>query len=439
VKRMPILTAAVVAMVVFLLGAVAHAQAAPFVYVTNADSGNVSQYDAAGGALSPLSPPTVSTVTPSPGGVAVTPDGKTAYVTTTEFFGTPEIEAAVLQYSVGTDGALRLQASAPLPPNANPGPLVVSPNGRSLYVINTSGDGSVIQYTVEAGGALSLKAPATVPTVEPIPARLAISPDGRSLYVTTDFLPEGQMRSVSQYTVASDGTLSPKSPPAVPSGSGPLEGPDGVAVSPDSRSVYVADDPGEFGVSGVISQYTAGADGTLSAKSPPTVPTGNNPFELEVSPDGGSLYLTDSEVTGAVFQYTAGVGGALAPKSPATVVAGRFPLGIAISADGKSIYAANAGDNTVSQYAVGADGTLSARSPAAVPAGSNPLEIAVTPSPRVPTSIEQCKSGGWQQFGFKSQGGCVAFVVLSKICDVLGGRGLHPKFCPPTPPIAPRP
>ena len=32
------------------------------------------------------------------------------------------------------------------------------------------------------------------------------------------------MRSVSQYTVASDGTLSPKSPPAVPSGSARSKG-----------------------------------------------------------------------------------------------------------------------------------------------------------------------------------------------------------------------
>ena len=112
-----------------------------------------------------------------------------------------------------------------------------------------------------------------------------------------------------------------------------------------------------------------------------------------------------------MFQYTVGVGGALAPKSPATVAAGRFPLGIAISADGKSIYAANAGDNTISQYAVGADGTLSARSPAAVPAGSNPLEIAVTPSPRVPTSKEQCKNGGWRKIpAVQEAGQCIAFV-----------------------------
>ena len=37
------------------------AQAAPFVYVANADSGDVSQYDVgAGGLLSPLAPPTVA-------------------------------------------------------------------------------------------------------------------------------------------------------------------------------------------------------------------------------------------------------------------------------------------------------------------------------------------------------------------------------------------
>jgi hypothetical protein len=30
--------------------------------------------------------------------------------------------------------------------------------------------------------------------------------------------------------------------------------------------------------------------------------------------------------------------------------------------------------------------------------------------PNGPTSKEQCKHGGWQQFGFKNQGQCIAFV-----------------------------
>jgi FlaG/FlaF family flagellin (archaellin) len=31
-------------------------------------------------------------------------------------------------------------------------------------------------------------------------------------------------------------------------------------------------------------------------------------------------------------------------------------------------------------------------------------------APPLPTSKEQCRNGGWQQFGFKNQGQCVAFV-----------------------------
>jgi DNA-binding beta-propeller fold protein YncE len=388
-----------------LLGGAVPAQGAPFVYVTNADSGNVSQYDAASGALSPLSPATVSTVTASPGGVTVTPDGQTAYVSTTEFFGTPETEAAILQYSVGTDGTLKLQASAPMPPNANPGSMEVSPDGRSLYATNPGGLGSVIQYSIGAGGTLTLKSPPTV-AASPGPARLAVSPDGRNVYVTSSVSGENL---VLQYSVGADGTLSPKSPPAVPTGEDPLAEPIGVAVSPDGQSVYVANAEALFVLDGFVSQYSVGPDGALHAKSPPTVPAARHPFDLAVSPNGHDLYVTDE--TGArVLQYTVGAEGALSPKSPASVGAGRFPLGIAIQPDGRSVYAANAGDNSISQYSVAADGGLSPRSPGTVAAGTGPLEIAVTPA-ATPTRKDQCKNGGWRNFPqFKNEGQCITFV-----------------------------
>jgi hypothetical protein len=50
------------------------------------------------------------------------------------------------------------------------------------------------------------------------------------------------------------------------------------------------------------------------------------------------------------------------------------------------------------------------KSPATVTTGRDPIGIAVTPLPRVPTTKEQCKDGGWEQFGFKYQGQCLAFV-----------------------------
>ena len=173
---------------------------------------------------------------------------------------------------------------------------------------------------------------------------------------------------------------------------------------------------------------------------------------MAVSPDGRSVYVTHSQFsettgvsTGTVLQYAAGTDGTLRPKSPPSVAAGSFPVGIAISSDGKSVYAVNEGDNvgegdnSVSQYAVGANGALSPRSPAEVAAGTSPYAIAITPLPRLPTTVGQCSKGGWQQFGFKSQGRCVAFVVLTRICDALARHGIHLKFCPPTPPNPFRP
>jgi DNA-binding beta-propeller fold protein YncE len=410
--------------------------------VTNANSGNVSQYDAAGGALTPLAPPTVGVGAGSgpPGSVAVTPDGKNAYVSTNELFGTPEIEAKVLEYSIAAGGQLTLRATAPLPPGADPGALAASPDGRNLYVLDTTGSGAVIQYSVGAGGALSLKSPPTVPTGAAVPTRLAVSPDGPSVYVTNY-----NDDAISQYSVGADGALIPKSPATVPTpacegipfGCGPV----GVAVSPDSRSVYVANDPELFGESGVIAQYTADAGGALSPKSPPTTPAGPNPFELAVSPDGRSVYVTDSGLPqGAVLQYSVGAGGILAPKTPPAVPAGPDPAGIAVNPDGASVYATNAGGATISQYRVGAGGVLAPRTPPTAPAGDTPIDIAVTPSPAeppLPTTIRDCLNGGWRDFGFGSLGECIKFVVLTRICEALERQGKHPPFCPPAPPRQP--
>jgi DNA-binding beta-propeller fold protein YncE len=385
------------------------ASAAPFAYVTNAGGGdgppgNLSQYDATAGVLVPLTPAAVSTGNSpsspplnSPIGVAVTPDGKNVYVTAYPFAPT---SGTLLHYAAAPDGTLTLKSAADLPPRALPGELAVSPDGRSLYAADAAGPSSIIQYSVGADGALSFKSPPTVPSDGA--GRMAISPDGRNLY-------EIGPGMVSQYSIGAAGSLSPKSPPTVPTS----ERPSGVAVSPDSRSVYVAENE-EFAVSGLVSQYTVRADGTLSPKSLPTVPAPGSPFAVVVSPNGESVYVTNEappSPAGTVLQYAVGGGGALTPMSPAAVAAGGGPLGIAVHPDGKSVYVADAKDGSVSQYTVGADGGLSAKSPAAVAAGNNPIEIAVSPLARVPTSKAQCKDGGWRNFSrFKNQGRCIAFV-----------------------------
>src|SRR2546422_912784 len=80
------------------------------------------------------------------------------------------------------------------------------------------------------------------------------------------------------------GTSSPKPPPGVPAGIVPQ----GAAVSPDGKSVYVTGNSGPPGGVGEVFQYDVGADGTLSPKNPPAVAVGaagRVPTGVAVSPD----------------------------------------------------------------------------------------------------------------------------------------------------------
>ena len=71
-----------------------------------------------------------------------------------------------------------------------------------------------------------------------------------------------------------------------------------------------------------------GAGGALTAKSPPTVAAGNGPEGVAVSPDGGSVYVTNID-SDNVSQYDVGPGWrAPAPRArPRWPPAGQAPLG----------------------------------------------------------------------------------------------------------------
>ena len=138
-----------------------------------------------------------------------------------------------------------------------------------------------------------------------------------------------------------------------------------------------------------------------------------------MSPDGRSVYvanLNDYPANGSVSQYDIDAGsGTLSPKTPSKVTAGRgAAAGIAVSPDSQSVYVANYGvfpaNGNVSQYDVDAGGALSTKSPARAPAGGGASGIAVRPLVGGPTAKEQCKDGGWREFGFKNQRRCIRFV-----------------------------
>ncbi len=365
-----------------LLALPAHAAAVPNVYVNNNGSGNVSQYDiTANGTLAAKSPATVTAGTNPYIGIAVSPDGQSAYVANQ---GDPGVDD-VSQFDVAANGALSPKTPATVDAGMDPSGIAISPDGDSAYVVN-NGSNTVSQYDVAADGTLTAKSTPTVATGTN-PFQIAITPDGESAYVTNG----GTDNNVSQYDIAADGTLSAKTPATEPAGVFPF----GIVISPDGSSAYVTNIS-----SSNISQFDVDPDdGTLSAKSTPTVSAGTFPRGIAITPDGSSVYAANggtNQATSTVSQYDVDPDdGELTPKTTATVPADSNPFQIAIGPAGESAYVTNFDSAKISQYDIDPDdGELAAMTPATVAAGTQPAGIAVRPDTIGPrTTINSGPSG----------------------------------------------
>ena len=286
-------------------------------YVVNIAGNSVSQFsvDPVSGGLSLKSPATVA-AGGGPRDIAVTPDGKSAYVTN----GYTD-QDTVSQYDVDpVTGALSLKNPPTVPAGREPLGVAVTPDGKSAYVTNQFGS-NVSQYSIDpVTGALSPKNPATVPAgVDSI--GVAVTPDGRSAYVTN-----AAGIGISEYDIdPASGALSPKSPAMVDAGLGP----GAVAVTPDGRSAYVTNLNSGFGTN--ISQYDIDpASGALSPKSPAMVDAGVGPSAIAVTPEGKSVYVANFN-SDNVSQYSVGPGGALSPKNPAAAAAVSGPTAVVVA------------------------------------------------------------------------------------------------------------
>jgi YVTN family beta-propeller protein len=73
-----------------------------------------------------------------------------------------------------------------------------------------------------------------------------------------------------------------------------------------------------------------------------TVPVGSNPYAVAVSPDGSTVYVTNSNGVTSISVINA-----TSNTVTATVRVGALPMGVAVSPDGSTVYVANWGENTV--------------------------------------------------------------------------------------------
>jgi DNA-binding beta-propeller fold protein YncE len=355
---------------------------APFVYVTGKGGTNeISQFATLGsGALVLLAPGNV----PSgefPYDVAVSPQGTSAYAVDN----LSDTAGAVSQYTLSpatgklTPKSPKTVATAGVPS----GIIAVSPDGKNAYV--PSGK-AISRYRISpATGKLTPMPPRTVAGAGS-PIGIKVAPDGRYLYITTGtqrLAPKGthaacasasaKANTVSVFRISpATGALSAKPVQTVATGQNPQM----ITIAPDGTSAYVTG-------GNTIWQYSINpATGRLTPKSPATVAGGGNPHDLAVAPDGKNLYVIN--VSGAaIAQYAISPAtGALSARPVSTAATVPAPEAIALSPDGTNAYVTSEGEGALSQFAISpVTGKITPLSPATVTAPSHgSLGVAVPPA-----------------------------------------------------------
>jgi YVTN family beta-propeller protein len=221
-----------------------------------------------------------------PNYIAIAPDGSTAYVTDNEIGCVIPIDIAT-----GAPGAvISLGKYSPLEG------IAITPNGATAYVVNANG--AVVPIT------LATNTPGTPITVGSRPWSISITPNGATAYVVNS-----GSDSVTPVDTATNTAGTP-----IPVGPAP----DAIAITPNGATAYIVNSGNDTVTPIHTATNTAGT---------PIRRVGIYPVGIAISPNGATAYVTDD------------YGSAVTPIRTATNTVGRpipvpgYPLAIAITPD----------------------------------------------------------------------------------------------------------
>ena len=335
-----------------------------YAYATNFDDNTVSQYVlGSGGSLAPLAAPTVP-AGQHPFSISVEPTGEYVYVSN---WGS----SSVSQYRIGSDGTLSVIGSD-IASGASPNAVTIDHADRFAYVANL-GESTLSQYKIGLDGVLI---PMTTPKVASgvAPAAVVVDPTNRFAYAANfganSYVPPPGPGTISQYSIAADGSLTPMSVPTVASGNGP----NAMIIDPTGKYLYVAN----LG-DNTVSQYTIdAAAGALTANAVPTVVSGKKPVGITIDPSGHYVYVANA-LDATISQYAIDpASGVLLAMTPATVTlgSGGAVSGVTVDPTGKYLYATIRGGSTIAQLNIGPGGALTLMTQPTVASGLHPTAIA---------------------------------------------------------------
>jgi DNA-binding beta-propeller fold protein YncE len=333
----------------------------------------------------------------SPEDIAISPDGRHAYVASYGSHGIAIFRRARrtghLEQLPGRRGCVRHEGGEFCRVGramGGPVSIVVSPDGRSVYVASAGSDALSVFHRNRRTGVLTQLAGGNgcvsqrpgggcvVGRALNEPTSVAVSPDGTHVYVAGRRFPSG----VAVFERAADGSVTQPAGPAGcvthRGGSGcgtarALASPEEVAVSPDSRFVLVA-----AMRSSAVSVLSQGSEGLSQAEGEAgCIANGGGsegcasgrglagPVDLAVTRDGRNLYAAASigdaiailrrdRATGALSQEPGRVGCISQGGGGGRCIRGRAldeVWGVALSPDGRNVYGVSAKVNMLGAMA----------------------------------------------------------------------------------------
>jgi len=228
-----------------------------------------------------------------------------------------------------------------------------APAAQYVYLTNQNVN-TISQYSIAANGSLTPLNPATVST-GPDPQNVTIDPTNHYVYVAT-FTDS----TITEYVIGADGTLTADTLAQIVELPGSY--PWGISVSHAAPHLFVVD----YGNMTIL-PYVIGPSGHLQGAIAPA-PTGRTPWWSVVSPNGANLYVANNDDS-TISQYLIAADASLVQLNPPTVATGKAPRGVTVDPSGHHAYVANFDDNTVSMYNITANGALSTLSPNTVSTG----------------------------------------------------------------------
>jgi 6-phosphogluconolactonase len=315
-------------------------------------------------------------------------------------------DSAVSAYSIDLSSGTLTANGSGVPTGKTPSAMILAPSGTALFVANSNpaippnspactlpSPGTISAYGVNTDGTPA--GSSTTATAGLIPLAMAIDSAGKFLFVVNQGLQcDPASGTISVFSIQDKaltevpGSPFPSAAPNAPSGPGPS----GVAVTPDGKFLYVAN---QF--DSTVTKYSVDSSGALTQG--PSVTVGTAPSAVAMTADGGFLYVGNTSTVSAFAvcdQVLTSCSDPTSPDGSLTAVAGSpfsagiGPASIVAAPSGKFLFVVDRTSNQISEYKIATGtGVLTPNSQASIATGANPVWAAV----RLGTTTIQATGG----------------------------------------------